>query len=89
MLERAERWRAMLDSGEVRSRAETGRREGLSGARVGQVLKLLDMPAELRRAISNLRPETPARVLTERRLRYCRNVGASLDCLTAIAHRVD
>jgi ParB-like chromosome segregation protein Spo0J len=62
MLERAQRWRAMLDSGEAGSRAEIGRREGLSGARVGQMLELLELPADMRRAISNLRPGTPARV---------------------------
>jgi ParB-like chromosome segregation protein Spo0J len=69
LLERAERWQAMLDSREARSRAEIGRREGLSGARVGQVLKLLDLPAPVRDAVRVLLPGTPPRLVTERLLR--------------------
>ena len=80
MLERVERWQAMLDSGEVRSRAEIGRREGLSGARVGQVLKLLDLPPDLRQAVHALCPGTPPRAVTERILRGTVRAGT---CPTA------
>jgi hypothetical protein len=40
-LKRAVEWQRQLDSGQVRSRAEIARREGLTRARVTQIMNLL------------------------------------------------
>ena len=44
---RARRYRAMLDSGEARSLRELGRAEGISGARVCQILQVIDLAPEI------------------------------------------
>ena len=44
MLDRAAEFRRLLESGQVRNRAELARRFGLSRARVTQVMKLTNLP---------------------------------------------
>jgi hypothetical protein len=75
LLEKAERWRDLLDSGKVRNRAVLARNEGTSTNRVAQVLRLLNLPAELITTLRRLRPGTPPRMATERELR--RATGAA------------
>jgi hypothetical protein len=73
LLEQATRWQAALDGGEARSRADLGRQAGVSGAYVGQLLKLLELPTEWLSFIRRLPPGMPERLLSTKRL--CRLAG--------------
>jgi ParB-like chromosome segregation protein Spo0J len=70
LIEKADRWQRELATGIVSSRAELARRERTSTGRVSQVLRLLDLPMPLLAAIRQLPPGTPARLVTERMLRW-------------------
>ena len=70
LIEKADRWQRELASGIVSSRAELARREKTSTGRVSQVLRLLELPEPLLVAIRQLPPGTPARLVTERMLRW-------------------
>ena len=69
LLAKAEQWQAEIDRGEVRNRAAIARREGLSQVYVGHLLDLLRLHPDVRAAILALPPGTPARRVTERKLR--------------------
>jgi hypothetical protein len=69
LLERAEAWQREIDRGEVRNRAAIARREGLSQVYVGHLLDLLRLHPDIRAAILALPVGTPARLVTERKLR--------------------
>jgi len=47
LFEQARRYQTLLDSGEVRSLEEIGKRDGISGSRVGQVLGLLQLAPDI------------------------------------------
>ena len=47
MFERARRFRRMLDFGRVKSLRDLGCREGITGARVCQILNLLELSPEI------------------------------------------
>ena len=69
LLRKATEWRRLLDSGELPSQADIARREGLTRARVTQILGLLRLCSEIHEAILSL-PKTSRRsVITERSLR--------------------
>ncbi len=69
LLRKAIEWQALLESGEVTSQAEIARREGITRARVTQVMRLLRLAPEIREKILAL-PETVGRpAVTERALR--------------------
>ena len=69
LLNEARRWERLLDSGEVSSQAGIARREGLTRARVTQILGLLRLPSEIQEVILSL-PKTDRRpTITERALR--------------------
>jgi hypothetical protein len=69
LLRKAIEWRRQLDAGEVRNQAEIARREGLTRARVTQVLGLLRLAPEIQEHILAL-PETVGRpAISERALR--------------------
>jgi hypothetical protein len=69
LLKQAQEFQRRLDSGEVRTQAEIASQEGLTRARVTQLLNLLKLPPDVQRAILSLPVGTPARVVTERKLR--------------------
>jgi len=69
LLTKVDRWQSEIDRGEVRNRAAIVRREGLSQAYVGRLLDLLRLHPDVRAAILALPPGTPARLVTERKLR--------------------
>jgi len=69
MLRKALAWRQELDSGAVANQADIARREGLTRARVTQVLMLLRLAPEVREYILSM-PKTARRpAVTERVLR--------------------
>jgi hypothetical protein len=67
-LQRACEFQTLLDSGEVKNRAEIARRCGISRARVTQIMKLLMLPEEIRDHIAGLSEQEQLRY-TERLLR--------------------
>jgi hypothetical protein len=76
LLEKAERWQGLLDTGTVPNRAALARREATSTNRVTQVLRLLDLPGDLLWVLRTLPPGTPARLVTERLLRRLKGAAA-------------
>lgn len=69
LLRKALEWQALLESGEVRNQADIARREGISRARVSQVMGLLRLAPESRQHILSM-PETIHRAaISERALR--------------------
>jgi len=69
LLERAEKWQAMLDSGVVKTRAEIAQREGCAAARVSNILNLLRLAPEIQERIRELPLGTSRTVMSERGLR--------------------
>jgi hypothetical protein len=69
LLAKAEQWQRELDRGDVQSRAELARREGLSHVYVGHLLGLLRLHPDIRTAIAALPPGTSRKVISERKLR--------------------
>ena len=71
-LAQAEEWQRQIDAGEVKHRAEISHREGVSRARVTQIMHLLRLHPALLDYVRNLgpeTPETPERMVTERKVR--------------------
>ena len=65
----AQEWQAMIDDGQVRSRAELATRLGVSRARVTQMLQLLKLNPSIIDAIVQLGDPLPEPTVTERHLR--------------------
>ena len=59
----------MLDEGKVRSLSEIARIEGLTRARVTQIMNLLKLPAEVKEFLTGLQDPAKIRRYSERRLR--------------------
>jgi len=64
-LQRARRYRREIEAGEIENQAAVARREGLTRARVTQVMTLLRLAPDLQDQVLAL----PARAFTERQLR--------------------
>jgi len=69
LLRRAIMWRALLDSGEVRNQAEIAHREGITRARVTQVMAMLRLAPEIQQCVLSLPGMTRRPAITERALR--------------------
>ena len=65
----AQEWQQALRSGEHSTRADFARRQGISRARVTQMLHLLKLSSDLLNAIAGLGDPLPSRIITERILR--------------------
>jgi hypothetical protein len=69
LLRRAREWRQQLDAGEAKSQAEIARREGVTRARVTQVLGLLHLAPQIQEHVLSLPDMVRRPALTERALR--------------------
>jgi len=69
LLRKAKEWRRQLDAGEAETQAEIARREGITRARVTQVMGLLRLAPEIRQSILTGPAEGGRRTITERKLR--------------------
>ena len=69
LLDQAVEFQRLLDSGEVRFRADLARRSGLSAMRITQILALLRLALPILDYIRTLPPGTAERFVTERSLR--------------------
>jgi len=68
-LRKAIEWRRQLDAGEVASQADVARRDGVTRARVTQVMMLLRLAPEIQASILNLSKSIRPTGISERRLR--------------------
>ncbi|GAB4142378.1 MAG: hypothetical protein Fur0037_09560 [Planctomycetota bacterium] len=69
LLRKAIEWQGLLESGEVRNQAEIARREGLTRARVTQVMGLLRLAPEIQQHVLSLPDMVRRPAITERALR--------------------
>jgi hypothetical protein len=69
LLSKAMEWQALLESGRVRSQAEIARREGITRARVTQVMAMLQLAPEIRQHIQSMPKAVRRPAITERALR--------------------
>jgi hypothetical protein len=69
LLRKAIEWRRQLDAGEVRNQAQIARREGITRARVTQVMALLRLAPEIREQILTMSNAFRRPEITERSLR--------------------
>jgi hypothetical protein len=67
--QKALKYQQMLHSGIVKSKAELARKEGLSRARVTQILNLMNLAPEIRNYLNFTADQNDLKILTERRLR--------------------
>jgi len=81
LLRKAIEWRALLESGQIASQAEIARREGVTRARVTQVMGMLRLASETREQILSLPDTTYRTPVTERALRAVRTITNSRDQL--------
>jgi hypothetical protein len=78
LLNRAEEFRRLLDSGAVRNQADLARMFCLTRARVTQLLQLLDLEPSIRAYAKSLPPGTPTNMVTERGLRLLLKLPTSV-----------
>lgn len=77
LLRKAQEWQSLLQSGQIPNQAEIARREGITRARVTQVMGMLRLAPEIQHQILST-PETVLRpAITERALRPI----ARMECL--------
>ena len=69
LLRKAIEWQGLLESGEARNQAEISRREGVTRARVTQVMGLLSLAPEIQRHILSMPDAVRRPAITERALR--------------------
>lgn len=69
LLRMAIEWRRQIDAGEVQNKAEIARREGITRARVTQVMSLLRLPPEFQEQLLTMSDIIRRSAVTERRLR--------------------
>ncbi len=69
LLRKAIEWRRQMEAGEVRNQADIARREGITRARVTQVLALLRLAPETQEQILTMSNTIRRPEITERRLR--------------------
>lgn len=68
LLRKAIEWQALLESGRVRNQAEIARREGITRARVTQVMGLLRLAPEIQQYILSMPDAARRPAITERAL---------------------
>ncbi|MBK8164693.1 MAG: hypothetical protein IPK64_01890 [bacterium] len=68
-LRKAQDWRRQLDAGDVRTQSEIARREGISRARVTQIMALNRLAPEIQDRVLSLPAMVHRSVITEKALR--------------------
>jgi hypothetical protein len=69
VIHKAVLWGKMLDERKVKSFNEIAKKEGLTRARVTQIMNLLKLPADLQEFLLNLDDPNEIRKFSERKLR--------------------
>ena len=83
LLRKALEWQALLQSGQVHNQAEIARREGITRARVTQVMSLLRLPPEIQQHILTMPDAVHRPAITERALRPIAQIPQTNDQLRA------
>lgn len=81
LLQKASEWRDLLESGKVATKAEIARREGITRARVTQVMGLLRLAPEIQRHILAMPDSLHCPTVTERAIRHLvkiENIGRQI-----------
>jgi hypothetical protein len=79
ILQQAIKWKALLESGKVANKAEIARNEGLSRARVTQIMSLLLLAPEIQQHILNIPKSHNRPIITERALRRITQIDNTKD----------
>ena len=79
LLRKAIEWQGLLESGEVRTQAEIAQREGITRARVTQVMGLLRLAREIQEHVLSLPDMVHRPAITERALRPIAQLGDPAD----------
>ena len=79
LLRKALEWQGLLESGEVRNQAEIARREGITRARVTQVMAMLRLAPEIQQQVLSLPDMARRPAITERALRPIAPLGDPVD----------
>ena len=87
-LRKALKWRRQLDRGEVHNQADIARREGVSRARVTQVMGLLRLAPEIQEHILSLPDMARRPAITERALRPIAQLENATDQKAQFQERV-
>ena len=69
LLRKAIKWKGLLETGQIPSQAEIARQEGLTRARVTQILSLLNLASEIQEYILSMPMVANRPIVTERSLR--------------------
>jgi hypothetical protein len=83
LLRKALEWQALLESGEVPNQAEIARREGITRARVTQVMGMLQLAPDIQRYILSMPAAVRRPAVTERALRPIAQISQARDQLEA------
>jgi hypothetical protein len=83
LLRKALEWQALLESGEVANQAEIARREGITRARVTQVMGMLQLAPEIQQHVLSLPDMVRRPAITERALRPIAQLPQKRDQLHA------
>ena len=95
LLRKAQKWRRQLDTGEVSTQAEIARREGITRARVTQVMGMLRLAPRIQDHLLGMEPVAGRQPITEHALRSLAQISntatqssAFEDLLRAHSHRI-
>ena len=89
LLRKAIEWQALLESGEAANQAEIARREGITRARVTQVVGMLRLAPEIQQHILSLPDMVSRPVITERALRPIAKMEARQEQSAAFSELFD
>ena len=89
LLRKAIEWQALLESGEAANQAEIAGREGITRARVTQVMGMLRLAPEIQQHILFLPDMVRRPAITERALRPIAKLGDRREQLAALSELVD
>ena len=79
LLRKAIEWQALIESGQLPNQAEVARREGITRARVTQVMGMLRLAPEIRKQILSLLVDVRRSPISERTLRLIETLPDHLD----------
>jgi len=85
LFQKAAEWRRQLDAGEVANQAEIARREGLTRARVTQIMDLMRLSPEIREQLTTGASALENRV-TEHRIRRITRLKNAAEQVDAFKH---
>ena len=89
LLRKAIEWRELLESGEAANQAEIARREGITRARVTQVMGMLRLAPEIQEHVLSMPDMVRRPALTERRLRPIVQIEECKEQLAAFSELLD